>query len=77
MRRKDFQPAYLEDLARKVNLDAIRKAGLKVVYDPLYGAARGYLDGLLSRHGVAGLQVRLDHRLFERRQRLDHLLDLP
>jgi phosphoglucomutase len=48
----DLRPAYLEDLARKVDLEAIRKAELKMVYDPLFGAGRGYLDGLLRSHGI-------------------------
>ncbi len=48
----DLRPAYLSDLARKVDLDVIRKAGLKLVFDPLYGAGRGYLDRLLRDHGI-------------------------
>ncbi len=49
----DLHPAYLEDLARKVDLEVIRRAGLKLVYDPLYGAGRGYADRLLREHGIA------------------------
>ena len=49
----DLRPAYLDDLAQKVNLDAIRTANLRLVCDPLYGAGRGYLDGLLERVGVS------------------------
>lgn len=48
----DLRGAYLEDLAQKVNLDVIRKAGLRLVYDPLYGCGRGYLDGLLRGAGI-------------------------
>jgi alpha-D-glucose phosphate-specific phosphoglucomutase len=43
---------YLARLREIVDLQAIRKAGLKVVYDPLWGAARGYPDALLSEAGV-------------------------
>lgn len=43
---------YLERLREILDLDAIRKAGLKVVYDPLWGAARGYPDSLLREAGV-------------------------
>ena len=50
--RADLRPAYLDELAQKVNLDAIRSAGLRFVCDPLYGAGRGYLDGFLERAGV-------------------------
>ncbi|MBI4461287.1 MAG: phosphoglucomutase/phosphomannomutase family protein [Acidobacteria bacterium] len=48
----DPRPAYLEMLAHKVKLDEIRRAGLKIVFDPLYGTGRGYVDGLLREHGV-------------------------
>ena len=53
LERVDFRENYLHDLANKVNLEAIRASGLRVVYDPLYGTGRGYLDGLLSKAGIA------------------------
>src|SRR5581483_10884187 len=49
---------YLERLAEIVDLKAIQKAGLRVVYDPLWGAARGYPDSLLRE---AGIQVESVH----------------
>lgn len=49
----DLDKAYLDDLRAKVELDAIRKAGMKVAYDPFYGAARGYADRLLRDAGIA------------------------
>ncbi len=48
----DLAPAYLDDLRQKVNLDAIRQAGLKLAFDPFYGAARGYADRLLREAGI-------------------------
>jgi phosphoglucomutase len=48
----DVRPAYLARLRDIVDLEAIRKAGLKVVYDPLWGAARSYPDRLLREAGV-------------------------
>ena len=48
----DLRPAYLDDLSRKVNLDLIRASGLRMVYDPLYGAGQGYLDQVLSQAGI-------------------------
>ncbi|MBI4461012.1 MAG: phosphoglucomutase/phosphomannomutase family protein [Acidobacteria bacterium] len=48
----DLKPPYLDDLAQKVNLDSIRSAGLRLVYDALYGAGQGYLDGLLTKAGI-------------------------
>ena len=49
----DPKPAYLARLAEIVDLNAIAKARLRVCYDPLWGAARGYPDELLRRHGIA------------------------
>jgi phosphoglucomutase len=49
----DPRPAYLEELLRKVNVQAIGKARLKIAFDPLYGTARGYLDDLLKEAGAA------------------------
>jgi alpha-D-glucose phosphate-specific phosphoglucomutase len=43
---------YLARLKEIVDLEAIRKAGLKVAFDPLYGAARGYSDTLLREAGI-------------------------
>src|SRR5437588_3386693 len=43
----DPKPAYLKRLGDIVDLPAIKKAGLKVVFDPMWGAARGYSDELL------------------------------
>ena len=43
----DPKPAYLARLKEIVDLPLIRNSGLKVVFDPLWGAARGYSDELL------------------------------
>jgi phosphoglucomutase len=48
----DPRGAYLTRLREVIDLAAIRKAGLRVVYDPLWGAARGYPDSLLREAGV-------------------------
>jgi alpha-D-glucose phosphate-specific phosphoglucomutase len=48
----DVRPAYLARLREIVDLEAIRKANLKVVFDPLWGAARNYPDRLLREAGV-------------------------
>lgn len=48
----DPRPGYLEDLATKINFDAIEKAGGKFVYDPLWGTGRGYLNKALADRGV-------------------------
>jgi phosphoglucomutase len=38
----DVKPAFLARLAELVDLKAIAKSGIKVVYDPFWGAGRGY-----------------------------------
>jgi alpha-D-glucose phosphate-specific phosphoglucomutase len=48
----DPKPMYLKRLAEIVDLDVIRKAGVHVAFDPMWGAARGYSDELLRNAGV-------------------------
>ena len=48
----DPKPAYLERLAEIIDLEVVRKANLRVVFDPMWGAARGYSDELLRSAGV-------------------------
>src|SRR5690242_5414632 len=48
----DPKPAYLARLAAIVDLKLIHASGLKVVFDPLWGAGRGYSDGLLRSAGI-------------------------
>ena len=48
----DVKAAYLARLREIIDFPGIRKAGLRVVFDPLWGAARGYSDDLLREAGV-------------------------
>jgi len=48
----DPRPAYLARLGEVVELETMRQAGLRVAFDPLWGAARGYSDGLLREAGI-------------------------
>ncbi len=48
----DPRGMYLARLREIVDLNSIQKTGLRVVYDPLWGAARGYPDTLLRAAGV-------------------------
>ncbi len=43
----DPKPAYLARLKEIIDLPLIRKSGMKIVFDPFWGAARGYSDDLL------------------------------
>ena len=49
----DPRRMYLSRLREIVDLNVIRKAGIRVVFDPFWGAARGYSDELLREGGVA------------------------
>lgn len=49
----DVRAGYLSRLRDIVDLDAIRAAGLRVAFDPLWGAARGYSDQLLRDSQVS------------------------
>ena len=48
----DVKPGFLKRLAELVDLKAIAKSGIKVVYDPFWGAGRGYPSDLLREAGV-------------------------
>jgi alpha-D-glucose phosphate-specific phosphoglucomutase len=48
----DVKPAFLKRLTELVDLKAIAKSGIKVVYDPFWGAGRGYASDLLREAGV-------------------------
>ncbi|MFH1560565.1 MAG: phosphoglucomutase/phosphomannomutase family protein [Chloroflexota bacterium] len=51
---KSIDPAspYLAQVARLVDLQAIKDAGLSVVVDPMYGAGAGYFPTLLSSGNI-------------------------
>jgi alpha-D-glucose phosphate-specific phosphoglucomutase len=53
----DPKPDYLARLKEIVDVKAIKKAGLRVVFDPLWGAARGYSDSVLRDAGVEAATV--------------------
>ena len=74
----DPKPDYLKRLGEIIDLEAIRKAGLKAVFDPMWGAGRGYSDEVLRNAGVQATTVH-DYRdvLFggHAPEPDDHLLD--
>ena len=55
-REKDYVPGYVEDLANVIDMDAIRKAGVKIGVDPLGGASLSYWQPIKERYGL-DLQV--------------------
>src|SRR5579862_4635148 len=74
----DVKAAYLKRLGEIIDLGVIRQAKLKVCFDPMWGAARGYSDGLLREAGIEVATVH-DYRdvLFggHAPEPDDHLLD--
>ncbi|HVZ84834.1 MAG TPA: phosphoglucomutase/phosphomannomutase family protein [Terracidiphilus sp.] len=48
----DVKPDFLKRIAELVDLKAIAKSGIKVVYDPFWGAGRGYSCHILREAGV-------------------------
>ncbi len=48
----DVKPAFLQRLAELVDLKTIAKSGIKVVFDPFWGAGRGYSCHVLREAGV-------------------------
>jgi alpha-D-glucose phosphate-specific phosphoglucomutase len=47
----DPRPNYLHRLKDLVDIEAIKRSGLKVIVNPMHGAARGYLDAILRECG--------------------------
>ncbi len=48
----DVKESFLKRLAELVDLQAIAKSGIKVVFDPFWGAGRGYSCHVLRQAGV-------------------------
>jgi phosphomannomutase len=54
----DILSPYLETIDKIVDWDRIRAAKFRFVVDPMHGAARGLLRGLMTRHGIACDEIR-------------------
>ena len=54
----DPRPSYRAQLARMVDLEALKAAGLKVLHDPMYGSGSGYVVDVLSGGKTVAEQVR-------------------
>lgn len=48
----DPMPAYLENLRTRIDLEAIGRSGMTVVFDPMYGAGRDYVDSVMVEAGL-------------------------
>lgn len=51
-RETHIREPYLNRLKEIVDLAAIKKAGLKVAFDPMWGCSRGYADTVLRDSGI-------------------------
>lgn len=60
-REIDPRPAYFRHVRRLVDLAAVRREGLAVVVDPMYGAGAGYLEEILAGEGATVTAVH-NHR---------------
>lgn len=56
--RVNLLTIYLEHVRSLVDLEAIGRAGLRVVVDPMYGAGRGYLRAILIAAGCDVIEIR-------------------
>lgn len=54
----DPKERYLGELRNRIDVDAIRRSGLRIAVDSLYGTARDYLDYFLLETGV---EVKIIH----------------
>ena len=59
-RTADIIPDYMQTVASFVDAEAIRAAHLRVVVDPMGGAAQGYLADLLREIGVEVHEIHAD-----------------
>ncbi len=57
----DPKDRYLNELRQKVDIDVIRKSGLRIAIDSLYGTSRDYLDYFLLEAGV-GVKIIHNYR---------------
>ena len=53
----DLTPVYLERVAKLIDLNELRRAKLKVVIDPMYGAGAGYFKTLLSEGNIEVVEI--------------------
>jgi phosphoglucomutase len=53
----DVKTAYIEYIEKLIDFDLIKRSGIKVVVDNLYGTSREYLDYILNEHEVDILSI--------------------
>ncbi|HEV1997561.1 MAG TPA: phosphoglucomutase/phosphomannomutase family protein [Candidatus Dormibacteraeota bacterium] len=54
----DPRPAYKRQIAKMLDIERLRDAGLKLVHDPMYGSGAGYISDILAGGKTTVLDVR-------------------
>ncbi len=57
----DLTPSYVEQIKSLVDLDGLRKSGLKIVVDSMYGAGIGYFKMLLDGGSTSLIEINDEH----------------
>jgi len=60
----DIGPAYLRDLAAKVDLKIIRDSNISIGYDALHGSGAGYLDRILRENNIPAMILHTDRDVY-------------
>ena len=60
----DLAPIYLDHLSKLVNLNELRQAELKIVFDPMYGSGAGYLTKLLGGGNIEVVEINSERNTF-------------
>lgn len=58
IRHADVRTPYLETIEKLVDWDRVKSHRLRLIVDPMHGAARGLLREILQRHGIACDEIR-------------------
>lgn len=53
----DVQPPYIEYLEKLIDFDLIKKSGIKIIVDNLFGTSREYLDAILIDHDIEAISI--------------------
>jgi phosphomannomutase len=60
----DPMPSYFAQVGRMVELEPLRKAGLKIVHECMYGSGHGYISGLLAGGSPRGDELHAERNPF-------------
>ena len=60
----DIGPAYMRDLATKVDFEKIRKADISLAYDALHGSGAGYVDGILHQQNIPAMVLHTNRDVY-------------